>query len=264
MAFAERALPRFDGGRVVTRTFSVIGNNIAKFGLLSLLIGLPSAIEIWRSARIPPVLTRGFFIGSADAVLFITQILAFVGYFVLQAAIVHSTIMHLNARSVNVAQSLSVGFRFSGQLILILLLMTLGLLLGFVLLLIPGFILLVIWSVVVPCCIAERTGVIGAFKRSRELTRGHRWAIFGVLLAFVILNAAIWVTVGSVTGMTIAAAIPMGTGGTLNPTPLQIAIYVIFSMIISVINATLVASIYYELRVLKDGIGPEALAAVFD
>jgi len=264
MTAAEATVPSFDMGRVVKRTVSVIGNNVASFGLMALLIGVPSAIEIWRTSRIPPVLTRGFFIGSTDALLLVAQIAGFVGYFVLQAAIVHATIMYLNSRSSGVAQSLSVGFRFLGQLILILLLMTLGLIVGFLVLFVPGLILLVMWSVIVPCCIAERTGVIGAFGRSRELTKGHRWAIFGVLLAFFILNVVISVTVGTVGGMTIMQPVPGGPGGTLNPTLLQAVLYVIFSMVTSIISATLVASIYYELRVLKDGIGAEALASVFD
>jgi hypothetical protein len=35
-------------------------------------------------------------------------------------------------------------------------------------------------------------------------------------------------------------------------------------MINSIFLSTLVASVYYELRQLKEGIGPEALASVFD
>jgi hypothetical protein len=35
-------------------------------------------------------------------------------------------------------------------------------------------------------------------------------------------------------------------------------------MLAAVLNAASIASIYYELRVIKEGIGPEALASVFD
>ena len=38
----------------------------------------------------------------------------------------------------------------------------------------------------------------------------------------------------------------------------------ITAIIYVVIAAAGIASIYYELRVIKEGIGPEALAAVFD
>ena len=42
---------------------------------------------------------------------------------------------------------------------------------GFVLLIIPGLILLVMWSVVAPVTVLERPGVFAAFGRSRELVR---------------------------------------------------------------------------------------------
>jgi lipid-A-disaccharide synthase-like uncharacterized protein len=44
---------------------------------------------------------------------------------------------------------------------------------GFVLLIVPGLILLVIWSVVAPVTVLERPGVFAAFGRSRELVRGN-------------------------------------------------------------------------------------------
>jgi hypothetical protein len=59
---------------------------------------------------------------------------------------------------------------------------------GFVLLIVPGLVLLVIWSVVAPVTVLERPGVIAAFGRSRELVRGNGWNVFGVIvLVFVIV-----------------------------------------------------------------------------
>jgi hypothetical protein len=45
---------------------------------------------------------------------------------------------------------------------------------------------------------------------------------------------------------------------------LATSIDVIGTMITSIIGSTFVAAIYYELRQIKEGIGPEALASVFD
>jgi hypothetical protein len=61
---------------------------------------------------------------------------------------------------------------------------------GFVLLVIPGLILMVIWSVVAPVTVLERPGVFAAFGRSRELVRGNGWAVFGVL-ALVFLSVVV-------------------------------------------------------------------------
>lgn len=54
--------------------------------------------------------------------------------------------------------------------------------LGLALALAPGAMLAVTWSVLVPVQVAEGAGVIACFKRSVELTRGHRWKILAVFL----------------------------------------------------------------------------------
>ena len=58
----------------------------------------------------------------------------------------------------------------------------LGIALGFVLLIVPGLILITIWAVVVPVCVLERPGVLASFGRSRELVRGQGWSVFGTLV----------------------------------------------------------------------------------
>jgi hypothetical protein len=57
-----------------------------------------------------------------------------------------------------------------------------GVALGFVLLIVPGLMLMVIWAVVAPVTVLERPGVFPAFGRSRELVRGNGWNVFGVLV----------------------------------------------------------------------------------
>jgi hypothetical protein len=58
----------------------------------------------------------------------------------------------------------------------------LGVALGFILIIIPGLILLTMWSVVAPVTVLEHPGVLAAFGRSRALVRGHGWSVFGVIV----------------------------------------------------------------------------------
>jgi hypothetical protein len=67
-------------------------------------------------------------------------------------------------------------------LVAVSLLFGIGVGIGFVLLIIPGLILLVIWAVVAPVTVVERPGVFAAFGRSRELVRGNGWRVFGVIV----------------------------------------------------------------------------------
>ncbi len=73
-------------------------------------------------------------------------------------------------------------------LIAVSILFGIGVAVGFILLIIPGLILIVIWSVVAPVTVLERPGVFAAFLRSREIVRGNGWNVFGVIvIVFVIV-----------------------------------------------------------------------------
>jgi len=67
----------------------------------------------------------------------------------------------------------------------------LGIGIGFLLLIVPGLILLTFWSVVAPVTVMERPGVFRAFGRSWELVRGYAWPVFGtIVLVFLLVIAA--------------------------------------------------------------------------
>ncbi|HTU85468.1 MAG TPA: hypothetical protein VMF57_07825 [Solirubrobacteraceae bacterium] len=67
---------------------------------------------------------------------------------------------------------------------------------GFVLLIIPGLILVVIWSVVAPVTVLERPGIFAAFGRSRELVRGNGWNVFAVIAVVFLAVAVISIGAG--------------------------------------------------------------------
>jgi len=71
-----------------------------------------------------------------------------------------------------------------------------GVAIGFVLFIIPGLILLVMWCVVAPVTVLERPGVFAAFGRSRELVRGNGWAVFGVIVLVGLTVLVVSVAVG--------------------------------------------------------------------
>jgi hypothetical protein len=67
---------------------------------------------------------------------------------------------------------------------------------GFVLLIIPGLIVLVMWSVVAPVTVLERPGIFRAFGRSRELVRGNGWNVFGVIVLVFLAVAVVSLAAG--------------------------------------------------------------------
>ena len=60
-----------------------------------------------------------------------------------------------------------------GQLILVGVVAAVGIMAGFILLVIPGLILITLWSVAAPVVVLEHPGVFPALRRSRVLVRGN-------------------------------------------------------------------------------------------
>jgi uncharacterized membrane protein len=58
---------------------------------------------------------------------------------------------------------------------------------GFVLLVVPGLILLTIWAVFEPVIVLERPPGFQALGRSRDLVRGNGWRVFQVILILVVV-----------------------------------------------------------------------------
>lgn len=63
----------------------------------------------------------------------------------------------------------------------------LGIVLGLILLIVPGLVLLTWWAVIVPVVVLENKSAGEAFSRSRQLVRGYGWGVFGVIVLVVLL-----------------------------------------------------------------------------
>jgi|GEM_PF-2968925 len=73
--------------------------------------------------------------------------------------------------------------------------------LGFMLLIIPGVFLAVLWSVATPALLVEDLSLGKALDRSAELTKGYRWQILGLFLiaaAIALAAGAFWEALGAV------------------------------------------------------------------
>lgn len=85
-----------------------------------------------------------------------------------------------------------------GQLILVGLVAGIGIAIGFFLLIVPGLILVTIWSVSAPVVVVESPGVFESLGRSRELVRGNGWQVFGVIVAVFAIIFVVSIVIGSI------------------------------------------------------------------
>jgi hypothetical protein len=66
-----------------------------------------------------------------------------------------------------------------------------GIAIGFVLIIIPGLILLTIWAVAAPVMVIEHPGVFAALGRSHDLVRGYGWPVFGTIVLAALIELAV-------------------------------------------------------------------------
>ena len=266
---AAGAPATFSIARVVSRTFGAVGKNFVSFLALALLSVSPlllmflaaPALVAANGAATPQAISGLFTSPGAAGTLVAAGLLYFVFYFALQAALVHGTVAYLNGQKASFVSCLSTGLRMFFPMIGISFLVGWGVILGLILLIVPGIMLAMRWIVSVPVRVAEGPGILSAMGRSADLTRGHRWPIFGLAAIFFVGQMMLQAAIAP-----FSAGVGYTTAGATNPlTALAVteALNFVVSALIAMFTAVGIASIYYELRSIKEGIGPEQLAAVF-
>jgi len=247
------ASAKLDMGRVIQQLFAVLGRNFATFAILSLILtGIPAVVVGFLQLTYLKA-------GSPFAwQSFVGGLVAGLAALILQGTIIYGTVTDLNGRRPNVADSLSVGLRSFLPVLGIGILWYAAIVFGMVLLVVPGLMILVAWAVCIPAYVAERPTLTGAFGRSAQLTRGNRWRILGLMLLYFIVLVIIEALLGVFSNASRLAA-----GGTL-PFLQTIVFVPLLSVANALVGAVGTAVLYVELRRIRDGVGAESLAAIFD
>lgn len=126
---------------------------------------------------------------------------------------------------------------------------SIGIGLASLLFVVPGLMLFCAWAVVAPAYMAERPGLFAAFGRSRRITAGHRWPIFGLTLVYGLAVALSFALGGG--------AILFGLGGTGTATGLLAVVSAVFSAAVAVGSAVGTTAVYIELRRVEDVPAPD-------
>jgi hypothetical protein len=117
-----------------------------------------------------------------------------------------------------------------------------GIYVGFYLLVIPGLVLLVRWSLLVPTIMFEGAGVFTAFARSRDLVRGNAWRVFGFVVGSIVLFFASLVAIGALSAG--IGSDQSGLGGWLVLGAISVAVLSLTTPLIALVWTMA----YFELR----------------
>lgn len=136
-----------------------------------------------------------------------------------------------------------------------------GIGIGFVLLIIPGIILGLMWSLAIPVAVLEDTGLSDSTSRSRALTKGSRGRIFLIYLLYlfllygIIFAFGIGIGVLSVSGHPVPpiwAAISIGCGTFIAQCLVQPLLTIMLSLV------------YYDQKVRKEAFDLQHMMALLD
>lgn len=253
---------RMSIGRVFQRAFSTIAHNpVVVLGLALVLGGLPSALVSYltRSFTGPnaAVLANGGQTRFWSVILF-SWVVAVVIAAIVQGALTRATVAENEGRRASFADCIAAGLRVLLPLIAIGLIFGFAMGLGFVLLVIPGIFVMIIWSVAAPAEVVEREGIMMALSRSAELTKGSRWRILGLFLVLLVIYILVFIMLGFVGLSSFRAGAATGEFGLVN-----LIASVVSAMVMNLLWGTIQPSLYIELRQAKEGSSVESLEAVF-
>ena len=259
-----------DVGRVVSLTFGALRRRWLHVALLA-GAGYVAPLAALSWARFNFSWPQG---SPSSIVLTIAELtLSYAGGAFVRSAVTQIVVQDFEGRRGSLTDALSTAAKSWLPVTGIRLLASLGQFVGFVLLIVPGVLLSLSLSVQVPAQVIERRGVFASMRRSFHLTLGRRGSILALGLGNLVLVFIVALAVRACFGVpliahsdtTTTAGLLRAVTGANNsltlPGALATAVSATVYMTISAVGVT---ALYYELRKLKEGIGPEALASVFD
>jgi hypothetical protein len=245
----------FRVGRVFSRAWSVFSGNFMTFVLVTGIAGLPSLL-IQQAA--PDTLGNPY----ADMAMALFATILMLGLWTLsQAIVLYGSFQFMRGRPIDLAGAFRIGSRRAVSVV--------GLdqragslLPGGVAVRDPGRDLVLGLVRGDPVCVVEQLGVFRSMGRSAELTKGHCWRIFGLQLA-ILIPATIVGSIASAAAPAILGAAGASALSASLATLGQIA-SLIWTAIWTAFYANVIVVTYHDLRVAKEGIDTEQIAAVFE
>ena len=231
----------FDIGDVVKTGAGAWSRNVLAFTLIGVVVFIPLHVLSF----------AGYFI-SSPALLWLMVPLQLVLNFTLNClvtgAVTYGVVQDLRGQRVTLAECTQVGAAQLVPLLMVGALTGLVTMVGFMMLVIPGILVMCMLWVVVPVAVIEHKGVMESFSRSAELTRGSRGSILMTVIALGILMAVGRGVLGLFTSF-------LGPFGAL--------LQSFYSAGVTSVFAAITAAGYYRLRAMRDGVTAQDLAAAF-
>jgi hypothetical protein len=232
----------FSVGATLSRTMELFTGGFVRFLVLALVPLLPLLlVELAKLSGSLNVRESGVW----------SSVLAFLLNPLANATILYGAIKEMRGEAFTIGQSF--GVVLSRMLAIFGVTICVSLFAGIaaIALIFPAFIVICMLYVAIPSCVIEKLGVFASMGRSSDLTRGYRWPIFGLILIVWIIS----IVLSSLVTYMLAMA-----GGR----PISWVLNFGWQVVSTAFSGVLVAVIYHNLRVAKEGVDVSKIANVFD
>ena len=260
-------MEQFSIGRVLSRSSGMMRDNLASVGVFMLIIQIVSSgAEFLAQGQLRDLMPgggTGFGAGLqmfSSAWYWVSLVINLLAGSLGWAGSVHGYLRSAQNQETTLRECFEFGLSKMIPVLVLTVLWWLGVALGFVLITVPGVILITMWSVAIPVLIGEDKGLLESFGRSRDLSRGHRWAIFGLLLlVLIVFYIAFAVILAAFVGGSAFAKLDMLN----NLNPLAMVGSALVSWAIAMFLSALLSALYIELVEVKEGGRTGHLSDVF-
>lgn len=250
--FATPTTLRFNIGRVMAVAFGVLARNFVPLMAISIALAVPGFLINWWSRNVPVDPQHHNYFNKE---MFLGLVVGIVVGSVTQSALTYGTLQSLRGQPVRIGDCLRRGLKPAPKVAMAIILWWLMFMISAMFLLIPGLIVATVLWLTVPAIVVENAGIIGCFGRSRQLTKGHRWPIFGLFLLVTVLYIVIEVVVFKTVGLPNLLVV-MQDIRVLAPVALVSNLLVAYAVVMTAVG-------YYYLRSEKEGIAIDDVAKVF-
>jgi hypothetical protein len=243
-------------GQVFSRSWSVFTGNFFTFVMVTGVASLPALLVPQPTPASPdnPFQNLGL-------TLFGSLLMIVLGT-VAQAIVLYGAFQVMRGRPIDLAESARIGLRRFFPIVAIAICVSVAAGFGLVFFVVPGLIVYLMWFVATPVCVVEQLGPFASMGRSRELTKGHRWKLLGLSLLILLPALIVSAIVGALVLTTLQGGIVAVTtvmAGTLGK-----VVNMVWSAVWTAFFAIVIVVTYHDLRVAKEGVDTDQIAAVFE
>lgn len=150
-------------------------------------------------------------------------------------------------------EAIGIGVSSSARLLGVGILLTIMLVIGTLLLVIPGIYLWGVFQLAVIPPVLERAGVLESFGISQRLVKGNWWRVFLIIVVAFCVLMVLSVVVGVIAGVIAAIAGPMDTGSFGPGVLLTQVLSGLVNLITLAFFPCVMLAVYYDLKLRREG-----------